>query len=124
MIWPKIDEIMNPIDRERNAPATENRTPGARRKAAGEKPGKRRWSKEQIRSARRTELPSLLKKRGYHLRVKSNENYLVEDEGDLVVKNSYWVWESRELKGNAIDFFVLVECRSFNEAMEILTGDG
>ena len=25
------------------------------------------------------------------------------------------------MKGNAIDFFMLVECRSFNEAMEILT---
>jgi hypothetical protein len=115
---------MKPIERERNGATTKVQTPGARRKTAGEKPGKPRWSKEQIRTARRKELPSLLKKRGYHLREKSNENYLVEDEGDLVVKNSYWVWESRELKGNAIDFFVLVECRSFNEAMEILTGDG
>jgi hypothetical protein len=82
---------------------------------------KQTWTKEQIRQARRKPLVPILKERGYHLRQMPKDNFRVEDEGDLVVKKSYWVWESRELKGNAIDFFMLVECRSFNEAMEILT---
>jgi len=79
-----------------------------------------KWTKEQIRRARRAPLAPLLRERGYHLREKPHGNYLVEDQGDLVVKESYWIWESREMKGNAIDFFMLVECRSFNEAMETL----
>ncbi len=81
------------------------------------------WSRDQIQRARRTSLAPLLEKRGYRLRKKPGGNYLVEDEGDLVVKEFYWIWESRELKGNAIDFLMLVECRSFGQAMEILTAD-
>jgi len=83
---------------------------------------KTNWSREQIRRARRRRLMPVLKDRGYRLRPKPNDNFLVEDEQDLVVKSHYWVWPSRGMKGNAIDFFMLVECRSFNEAMEILTG--
>jgi len=48
------------------------------------------------------------------------DNFLVQDHHDLVIKDSYWVWPSQTMKGNAIDFFMLVECRSFNEAMQIL----
>ena len=104
MTWKSIKEMARPIGDNAGGVA---------------KSGK--WTREQIRQARRTPLAPLLKKRGYHLRKKPHGNCLVEDEGDLVVKESYWIWESREMKGNAIDFFMLVECRSFNEAMEILT---
>ena len=79
-----------------------------------------RWDREQIQRARKTPLSPLLRRRGYPLRTRPGENFLVEDHQDLVVKDCYWVWPSRQLKGNAIDFFMLVECRSFNEAMEIL----
>jgi hypothetical protein len=79
------------------------------------------WTKEQIRLARRTPLAPILKDRGYPLRILPNDNLLVEDEKDLVVKDSYWIWQSHNMKGNAIDFFMLVECRSFDEAMKILT---
>lgn len=120
MILPNIDDVMDTIDRERKSIAPVEWSRKTRPNTAG---NKREWTKEQIRRARRKDLPSLLKKRGYRLREKPNDNYLVEDEDGLVVKKSYWVWESRELKGNAIDFFMLVECRSFNEAMEILTGN-
>ena len=47
-------------------------------------------------------------------------NFRIEDHQDLVLKDSYWVWPSRNMKGNAIDFFMLIECRSFGETMEIL----
>ena len=80
----------------------------------------RPWTREQIQSARKIPLAPLLRERGYPLRVMPAGNFLIEDQQDLVVKDSYWVWPSRTMKGNAIDFFMLVECRSFHEAMEIL----
>jgi hypothetical protein len=79
-----------------------------------------RWDREQIQCARKTPLAPLLRRRGYPLRARPGENFQVEDHQDLVVKDCYWVWPSHQMKGNAIDFFMLVECRSFNEAMEIL----
>ena len=84
----------------------------------------RPWTREQIQRARKIPLAPLLRERGYPLRVMPGDNFLIEDHQDLVVKDSYWVWPSRTMKGNAIDFFMLVECRSFHEAMEILaSGD-
>ena len=80
----------------------------------------RPWTREQIQRARKIPLAPLLRERGYPLRVMPAGNFLIEDHQDLVVKDSYWVWPSRTMKGNAIDFFMLVECRSFHETMEIL----
>ena len=82
-----------------------------------------RWDREQIQRARKTPLAPLLRRRGYPLRARPGENFQVEDHQDLVVKDCYWVWPSHEMKGNAIDFFMLVECQSFNETMEILTAE-
>jgi len=82
------------------------------------------WTREQIQTARRTLLEPILRRRGYGLRAMPNDNFLVEDEGDLLVKESYWVWNSKSMQGNAIDFFMLVECRSFHEAMQILAQGG
>lgn len=80
----------------------------------------RAWSREQIQRARRTSLAPILKKRGYPLREKTDDNFLVTDHADLVVKDFYWIWNSRELKGNAIDFFMFIEGLSFDQTMEIL----
>ena len=80
------------------------------------------WTKDQIRLARRTPLAPILRQRGYRLRALPKDNALVEDEKDLVVKEHYWIWESHHMKGNAIDFFMCVECRSFNQTMRILLG--
>jgi DNA primase len=44
------------------------------------------------------------------------------EHDDLVVKNGYWRWPSRGIDGNAIDFFMRVEGKAFNQAMEILAG--
>jgi hypothetical protein len=81
----------------------------------------RPWNREQIQRARKIPLSPLLRRRGYPLRERPGENFLIEDHQDLVVKDSYWVWPSRQMKGNAIDFFMMVECCSFHEAMEILS---
>ena len=83
----------------------------------------KRWDREQIQRARKTPLAPLLRRRGYPLRARPGENFLVEDHQDLVIKDSYWVWPSRQMKGNAIDFLMLIECRSFNEAMDILVAE-
>ena len=81
-----------------------------------------KWDKADIRRARKKKLPPILKDRGYPLRPMPNGNFLVEELRDLVVKEHYWIWNSRDMKGNAIDFLMMIECRSFSEAMEILEG--
>ena len=78
------------------------------------------WTKQQIRDARKIELAPLLIRRGFRLRPLQNGNTLVEDHPDLVVKQHYWTWPSKEIHGNAIDFLVLVEGKSFHQAMQIL----
>ena len=90
--------------------------------AAGRtRPRSDQWNAEQIRRARRVKLPPILEERGYPLRPMTNGNFLVEDTPGLVVKEHYWVWNDRGMQGNAIDFFMIVECRSFNETMLILS---
>ena len=124
MTCPK-PEPSGPRRRQRRAPEAASSSPAApsQRPATTLTPATTatvRWDREQIQRARKTPLAPLLRRRGYPLRTRPGENFLVEDHQDLVVKDCYWVWPSHQMKGNAIDFFMLVECRSFNEAMEIL----
>ena len=79
------------------------------------------WTKQQIRRARKIELEPLLSRRGLRLRPLQNGNTLVEDYPDLIVKQHYWTWPPKEMHGNAIDFLVLVEGKSFHKAMQILS---
>ena len=120
MTWRSIKQIAPGEGRELGAEGRRSAL-CPKRAASGPAAAKRAWTKEQIRRARRTPLAPLLRKRGYRLRKKPRGNHQVEGEDDLVVKEHYWVWNSREARGNAIDFFMLVESVSFNEAMEILT---
>lgn len=78
------------------------------------------WSKAQIRQARKIELAPLLTRLGFRLRPLQDGNTLVEDYPDLVVKQHYWTWPSKNLHGNAIDLLVLVAGKSFQQAMQIL----
>jgi hypothetical protein len=80
-----------------------------------------KWTKEQIREARKIELEPILNRRGLRLRPLKNGNTLVEDYPDLVVKQHYWTWPDKNMAGNTIDFFVKIEGKSFNQAMEIIT---
>jgi hypothetical protein len=79
------------------------------------------WTREQIRAARRIELPPLLQKRGLALRDRGGGNYEPEDYKGILIKASYWRWPERDLAGNAIDFYVKVLGISFHDAMQELT---
>ena len=119
MTCPK-PEPSGPRRRKKGTSWSAPSSPAARRRQPAAAASTGRWDREQIQRARKTQLPPLLRRRGYPLRTRPGENFLVEDHQDLVVKDCYWVWPSHQMKGNAIDFFMLVECRSFNETMEIL----
>lgn len=80
------------------------------------------WTKAQIRDARKVELAPVLRARGLQLQSLSGGNFRVMQYDDLVVKRCYWRWPSRGIDGNAIDFFMLVEHKTFNQAMEALSG--
>ncbi len=79
------------------------------------------WSKSDIRRARKVDLAPLLIRKGIHLKELPNDNFLVPVYDDLAVKKSYWTWPSRDLHGNAIDFFTLVQGLPFSQAMKILS---
>jgi len=79
------------------------------------------WSKSDIRRARKVELAPLLARRGLQLKRLPNDNFLVVRYDDLFIKKSYWRWPSRDLHGNAIDFFILVQEMSFSQAMKLLS---
>ena len=83
-------------------------------------PQKKSWSKSEIRLARKIQLAPLLQLRSFALREMPGDNFQVIAHGDLMVKDSYWTWPSRNLHGNTIDFLILVENLSFAQAMQIL----
>ena len=118
MTWRKVEAPPAQARRGAPSPRPEPAAPAPAPPAAP-----KRWEREQIRQARKTPLAPLLRRRGYPLRARPGDNFLIEDHQDLTVKDSYWVWPSRQMKGNAIDFFMLVECRTFHEAMQILAGE-
>ncbi|MDD3953649.1 MAG: hypothetical protein PHY82_07030 [Lentisphaeria bacterium] len=80
------------------------------------------WSKTEIRQARKLPLAPLLLQRGLTLRELSGENFLVLNYGDLTIRQSFWIWKSRQLQGNTIDFFIQVENLSFAQTMTELLG--
>ncbi|MEK6684456.1 MAG: hypothetical protein AABY46_07335 [Nitrospirota bacterium] len=81
------------------------------------------WSKAEIRQARKIPLEPLLRQNGVQLRELPGENYQIQAFGDLIVRDCYWIWKSRQLQGNTIDFFMIVENLTFAQAMQqILPG--
>ncbi len=81
----------------------------------------RPWTREQIRAARKTDLPVLLEKRGLALVETGGGNFLVSAFHGLIVKESYWRWPERNMSGNAIDFHVQVLRWTFHATMTELT---
>ena len=81
-----------------------------------------RWTRQQIRSARRAALIPLLQKRRLELIQKEAGNFQLPAYPGLIVKESYWRWPERNLEGNAIDLFVHVLGLSFHDAMRQITG--
>ena len=92
------------------------------RKATTPRPESPRWSRDQIRNARKASLIPLLQRRGIELVELEAGNFQVAAFPGLLVKDSYWRWPERELAGNTIDFFVKVLRMSFHDAMGCITG--
>jgi len=82
---------------------------------------KHKWSRADIRAARRANLPALLRRQGMRLRETGGGNFELCDRPGLIIKAHYWHWPQRDIHGNAIDLFVTVLGRSFNQAMESIT---
>ena len=80
-----------------------------------------RWTRQQIRSARKAPLVALLQKRGLQLVELEAGNFQLPAFPGLIVKDSYWRWPDRNLAGNTIDFFVQVLGKSFDDAMRHIT---
>jgi len=80
-----------------------------------------RWTRQQIRSARKAPLLPLLQKRQLQLLEGEAGNFQLPAFPGLIVKDSYWRWPERHLAGNAIDFFVQVLGMSFHDAMRQIT---
>jgi hypothetical protein len=79
------------------------------------------WTHDQIRAARKTPLKPVLERLGFALTQKQDDNYCVKNLAeDVIVKNHFWVRPHDGSSGNAIDFFVRLRGKSFNEAMELL----
>ncbi|OVE73948.1 hypothetical protein BVX93_00665 [bacterium B13(2017)] len=78
------------------------------------------WKKSDIKYARKINLVIILKKLGYSLRKLDNDNYLVDKFASVIVKENYWFCKTTKKAGNAIDFFVKFERKTFMEAMDIL----
>jgi hypothetical protein len=78
------------------------------------------WTKNEIRMARKKTLAPILVKKGYRLTKMPGENYRLDQYGDLVVKEHYWIWKKTGQTGNTIDFFISVEKLTFKEAMKTI----
>ena len=78
------------------------------------------WSKNDIRKARKIFIAPILKKIGYRLIPLGFDNFKVSDYGNLIIKHNYFYWHDRKMKGNAIDFFMLIEKKNFSDSMKIL----
>lgn len=82
-----------------------------------------RWTREQIRAARRAELAPLLEKWGLQLIAQEAGNFILPAFPGLILKENYWRWPERNLAGNTIDLFVQVLGLPFHQAMRHITGN-
>ena len=81
-----------------------------------------RWSREQIRAARKAPLIPLLQARGMELRELDTGNFtLPASHAGILLKDNYWRWPQRQLAGNTIDFFTQILGLSFHDAMLNIT---
>lgn len=57
---------------------------------------------------------------GYHLTPVQRHSYQVIGFTNLVVRQNYWVWDDKNLRGTILDFFVQVEKRPFWDVVDSL----
>ena len=77
---------------------------------------------ELIQRARNANLLDYLNSQGYRLMKSSAREYRLFEHDSLVISNNRWNWFSRDIGGNTLDFLLKYENKSFNTAVEILTG--
>jgi hypothetical protein len=88
-------------------------------------PVTKRWSPEQIRSARQTPLYPVLHQLGHRLHHVGEGNYEVTDAPvRVIIKANYWTSPDTGRSGNAIDYLVHLEHMRFEEAMKVLLALG
>jgi hypothetical protein len=81
------------------------------------------WTRAQIRTARQRPLKPVLESLGYRLAARRDGNYeVIGMAAEVMIKDHYWVRSEDGAAGNAIDFFVKIEGKSFNNAMQLLAG--
>lgn len=83
-----------------------------------------RWSRDQIRAARKAALAPLLRARGMELReLEAGNLTLPQAHSGLLLKDNYWRWPERQLAGNTIDFFTQILGLTFHDAMLNITAN-
>jgi len=79
------------------------------------------WTHTEIRKSRKKVLKPILENLGYRLKPLKQNNYLVMNMPDkIIIKESYWINQVDGTSGNAIDFFVKLCGKNFNETMKLL----
>ncbi len=82
---------------------------------------KTRWNRSQIRAARKKPLQSVCEVLGYRLEPVRDGNYrIIGLTKDIIVKDNYWVCTDDGSAGNAIDFLITIQGKTFSQAMELL----
>lgn len=84
-------------------------------------PTGKRYTSEDIRTARQRALGPLLSAMGVVLQPLEDGNArLVGEPGNVIIKENYWIRTETGESGNAIDFFVKVRGMPFHETMRLL----
>lgn len=74
-----------------------------------------------IQKARRASLENYLKNKGLSLK-KEGRQYRVENGAGLMVSGSMWYSHTLQKGGNPLDYLMVMEGRSFKEAVQVLVG--
>jgi hypothetical protein len=84
----------------------------------------KKWTEQQIKTARQTEIKPLLEKLGHRFVYIYDDNYnLLNSTHTIVVKKHYWQNREEQTGGNAIDLLTNHFGYTFAEAMDLLLGE-
>lgn len=79
------------------------------------------YTKEEIQQAKDINLVDLLKDLGYPLKkITAREYALIDHDSCKISPTKGFYWHSRAIGGNAIDFFMLLEGKTFLEAVDLI----
>jgi hypothetical protein len=79
------------------------------------------WKRSEIRAARQTPLKPVCEALGYRLEHIRDGNYrILQLPNEIILKDHYWVCTDDGSAGNAIDFLVKIQGKTFSQAMQLL----